>query len=132
MDLRGIQIVGLLVALAAVAFVILARKKGRISGRSFLFWLLFWGVFMVLDLYPSVVASLALTLDFGPNMYILTAGSVLTLFVLVFLLYSFLSSLNQKVTQMVREHAILTSKVSKMLEVMNSDEEKNRNSHSSP
>ena len=128
MIIRGIQIVGFLVALAAVAFVIFARTKGRINGRSFLFWILFWGIFIVLDLYPSVVASVSPALDFGPNMYILTAGSVLTLFVLVSLLYAFLSNLNQKVTKLVREHAILHSNVIKMLETMNNDEEKSRNS----
>ena len=132
MNLRGIQIVGLLIALAAVAFVLFARKRGRTSGRSCLFWILFWGVFIVLDLYPSVVTSLTPTLDFGPNMYVLTAGSILTLFVLVFLLYSFLSNLNQKVTQMVREHAILNSKVIKVLETINNVEEKNRHSDSRP
>ena len=129
MVIRGIQIVGFLVALTAVAFVIFARKKGRINGRSFLFWILFWSIFIVLDLYPSMVAFVAPTLDLGSNMFILTAGSVLTLFVLVFLLYSFLSDLNQRVTKLVREHAILHSKVIKMLETMNDDEKKNRNSN---
>ena len=130
MIVRGIQIVGLFVALAAVTFVVFARKKGRINGRSFLFWVVFWGIFVVLDLYPSMVAVVAPALALGSNMYVLTAGSVLTLFVLVFLLYSFLSNLNQRVTKLVREHAILHSKVIKMLEAMN-DEKKNRNSNSS-
>ena len=130
MIFRGIQIVGFLVALTAVTFVIFARKKGRINGRSFLFWVLFWGIFVVLDLYPSMVAFVAPTLDLGSNMYVLTAGSVLTLFVLVFLLYSYLSDLNQRVTRLVREHAILHSRVIKMLEAVNDDEKKNRNSSS--
>lgn len=131
MIIRGIQIVGLLVALAAVTFVVFARKKGRINGRSFLFWVLFWGIFTVLDLYPSVVAFVAPALALESNMYILTAGSVLTLFVLVSVLYSFLADLNQRLAKLVREHAILHSKVTKMMEAMNDDEKKNRNSNTS-
>lgn len=119
---RGIQIVGLLVALGAIAFVIMARRRGRLDARSFLFWVLFWVFFVILDLYPSVVAYVAPVLALESNMYVLTAGSVLTLFVLVFVLYSFLSDLNQKVTKLVREQAILEHKVAKILETANSEE----------
>lgn len=128
--IRGIQIIGLLVALATVISVMIIRRKGRISGRSFVFWVLFWVLFIVLDLYPSVVAYVAPVLALESNMFILTVGSVLTLFVLVFVLYSFLSDLNQKVTKMIREQAILDNKVAKMLEVTNDNRKENRNSNS--
>lgn len=128
--IRGIQIVGLFVALAALIFILFARRKGRINCRSLVFWFLFWTLFIVLDLYPSMVAHIAPVLALGSNMFILTAGSVLTLFVLVFVLYSFLSDLNQKVTRLVREQAILDRKVVKMLEVMRDDRKEDRNSNS--
>jgi hypothetical protein len=129
--IRGIQIVGLLLASIAVAFVLYARRNGRINGRSFVFWVLFWVLFLAFDLYPSMVAYIAPLLAVGPNMYILTAGSTLTLFVLVFVLYTFLSDLKQKTTKMIREQAILDSKVAKMLEIMNNDRKEDRNSNSS-
>ena len=115
MIFRGIQIVGLLVAVSALAFIFYARRKGRLNGRFFLFWVLFWGIFVVLDVYPSLAAYFAPLLDLGSNMFVLTAGSVLTLFVLVFGLYSFLSDLNRKVNTLVRSHAILDSKLSRLL-----------------
>lgn len=129
--IRGIQIVGLLLASVAVAFVLYARRKGRINGRSFLFWILFWVLFIVFDLYPSMVAYVAPLLALESNMYILTAGSTLTLFVLVFVLYTFLSDLKQKITTMIREQAILDNKVAKMLEIMNNDKKEDRNNNSS-
>lgn len=129
--IRGIQIVGLLLASVAVAFVLYARRKGRINGRSFLFWILFWVLFIVFDLYPSMVAYVAPLLALESNMYILTAGSTLTLFVLVFVLYTFLSDLKQKTTTMIREQAILDNKVAKMLEIMNNDRKEDRNNNSS-
>ena len=129
--IRGIQIVGLLLASIAVAFALYARRKGRINGRSFVFWVLFWVLFLAFDLYPSMVAYVAPLLALESNMYILTAGSTLTLFVLVFVLYTFLSDLKQKTTKMIREHAILESKVDKMLEIMNNNRKEDRNSNSS-
>jgi len=129
--IRGIQIVGLLLASVAVAFVLYAQRKGRINGRSFLFWVLFWVLFIVFDLYPSMVAYVAPLLALESNMYILTAGSTLTLFVLVFVLYTFLSDLKQKITTMIREQAILDNKVAKMLEIMNNDRKEDRNNNSS-
>lgn len=128
--IRGIQIVGLLVALIVVGFVVFARRRGRINGRFFLFWLAFWSIFIVLDVFPSVVAFVSPILDLGSNMYVLTAGAVLTLFVLVFVLYSFLSDLNQKVTKLAREQALLDRKVGKVLEVVNGDEEESCDSDS--
>ena len=128
--IRGIQIVGLLLALVAIAFVLYARRRGRINGRFFVFWILFWILFLAFDLYPSMVANIAPLLDVGPNMYILTAGSTLTLFVLVFILYTFLSDLKQKTTKMIREQAILDNKVAKLLEIMNNDRKEDRNSNS--
>lgn len=129
--IRGIQIVGLLLASIAVAFVLYARRKGRINGRSFVFWILFWILFLAFDLYPSMVAYVAPVLALESNMYILTAGSTLTLFVLVFVLYTFLSDLKQKTIKMIREHAILENKVDKMLEIMNNNRKEDRNSNSS-
>lgn len=128
--IRGIQIVGLLVALVAIAFVVLAKKKGRMNSRFFLFWMGFWVIFIILDIYPSVVGYVSPILDLESNMFILTAGAVLTLFVLVFILYSYLSDLNQKVTKLVREQAMLDLRVGRTLKVVNNIEE-NRDSDSS-
>lgn len=125
--IRGIQIVGLLVALAAIGSVVLAKKKGRMNSRFFLFWMGFWAIFVIFDIYPSVVGYVSPILDLGSNMFILTAGAVLTLFVLVFILYCFLSDLSQKVTKLVREQAMVDLKVARTLEVLNSNEE-NRDS----
>jgi|Deesub1362A_J573_1020465.scaffolds.fasta_scaffold23454_2 hypothetical protein len=129
--LRGIQILGLLIALSALMFVLTARRRKRLNSRSFLFWMLFWGIFIILDLYPSLASYLAPALTLESNMFVLTAGSVLTLFVFVFVLYSFLSDLNQKVTKLVREQAILHRKVVKMLEVLNNEKKEDRDSNSS-
>jgi len=117
MFLRGIQIIGLLVAFSVLLFIFYARRKGRLNSRSFLFWITFWGIFLVLDLFPSLVSYFIPVLSLETNMYILTAGSILMLFVLVFALYSFLSDLNQKVNTLVREQAIISYKLNKLMDI---------------
>lgn len=127
--LRGIQILGLLIALIALTFILSAQKRKRLNTRSFLFWILFWGIFIVLDLYPSLVAYFAPALALESNMFILTASSILTLFVLVFALYSFLSDLNQKVITMIREQAIANHKLAKLLVDIGRDEKESSDSN---
>jgi hypothetical protein len=126
--IRGIQIIGFFIALAVIVFIVFAKKKGRMNSRFFLFWVGFWTIFIFFDLYPSIVRYVSQILDLEYNMYILTAGAVLTLFVLVFVLYCFLSDLSQKVTKLVREMALIDIKLARMLKVV-SDEE---NRHSDP
>jgi len=117
MFLRGIQVVGLLVAFSAFLFIFYARRKGRLNSRFFLFWVMFWGMFVVLDLFPSLAGYFVPMLSLESNMYVLTAASILTLFILVFALYSFLSDLNQKVNVLIREHAILSNKLDKLFNI---------------
>lgn len=112
--LRGIQILGLIIAVLALTFIAIARKKKRFNARFFLFWVLFWCVFLVIDLYPSLAVYFQPVLALETNMFILTAASVFTLFILVFALYSVLSDLNQKVTTLVRAQAILNNKVTNL------------------
>lgn len=128
--IRGIQIIGIIIDLVAIAFVLYARKKGRLNSRFFLFWMSFWIIFLGLNIYPSIVGYTSPILNLESNMYILTAGAVLTLFVLVFIFYSYLSDLNQKITKLVRQQAMLDLKVGRTNKVVNSNE-KNRDSDSS-
>ena len=112
--IRGIQIVGLVIALSILAFILYARSKDRLNNRGFSFWIIFWAIFIFIDLFPSIAAYVSPALTLESTMYVLTAGSVLTLFVLVFVMYSFLSDLNHKVNGLIREQAILGNKIAKL------------------
>jgi len=106
-----IQILGLVIALLAFTLVLIARKKKRLNSRFLLFWVLFWSVFIVFDLYPSIAASFSPGFTLELSAYVWVAGSALTVFVLVFALFSFLFDLNQKVTTLIREQAVLNGKL---------------------
>lgn len=123
MILRGIQIVGLIIAFLSFIFIFYARKVGRLDSRSVLFWVLFWGIFVILDLYPSLARYFGPILSLQSNMYVLTAGSILTLFILVFTLYSNLSDLKIKVNVLIREQAILGGKLAEIIEKYENDDD---------
>lgn len=123
MILRGIQIVGLIIALFSFIFIFYARKLGRLDSRSVLFWILFWGIFVILDLYPSLARYLSPILSLQSNMYVLTAGSVLTLFILVFAMYSNISDLKVKVNVLIREQAILGGKLANLIDMYEKDDD---------
>ena len=121
MIIRGIQLVGLVVALFAFIFLIYARKQGRLDSKSTLFWVLFWSLFIILDMFPSIVSYLQPILSLESNMYILTISSVLTLFVIVFTLYSQLSEQSTKINILIREQAILNRKLTKKMMIKDND-----------
>lgn len=112
---RGIQVVGLLVSMCAFVAIHFLRRKNRLNSRSFFFWVGFWSIFIVIDVYPSLTSFITPFFTLGTNMYTLTALSILILFVLVFSFYSYLSDLNWKVNQIVREQALLDWKTNNLV-----------------
>jgi len=112
--LHGSQLVGLLIASLAFIFILIARKKKRLNARFFLFWVLFWGIFIAVVLYPSVATYLTSALALELNMFTLITVSAFTLFILGFAFFSFLSDQNQKVTNCIREQALLNSKLARL------------------
>ena len=112
---RGIQVVGLGVALVAFIMTYLLRLKDRLTSRAFLFWVGFWFTFVIVDVFPSLVSYITPYFDLGTNMFTLFAFSIMGLFVMVFSLYSYLSDLNYKVNRLVRKQALLDWKTNSLV-----------------
>jgi|GEM_PF-3810494 len=112
---RGIQVVGLGVALIAFILTYLLRRKDRLTSRAFLFWVGFWFTFVIVDVFPSLVSYITPYFDLGTNMFTLFAFSIMGLFVMVFSLYSYLSNLNYKVNRLVRKQALLDWKTNSLV-----------------
>ena len=112
---RGIQVVGLGVALVAFIMTYLLRRKDRLTSRAFLFWVGFWFTFVIVDVFPSLVSYITPYFDLGTNMFTLFAFSIMGLFVMVFSLYSYLSDLNYKVNRLVRKQALLDWKTNSLV-----------------
>jgi len=72
-----------------------------------MFWVGFWITFVVIDVFPSLTSYITPYFDLGTNMYTLTAFSIMSLFVITFSLFSYISDLNYKINKMAREQALL-------------------------
>ncbi len=106
MAIRGIQLVGLLVSSAALIGILLLRRSNRLTSRSYVFWVSFWTMFTIVDIFPSMTGYITPYFDLGRNMYTITAISVMTLFIFVFGLFSYINEINWKINEMVRDNAI--------------------------
>lgn len=103
---RGIQVVGLIISMISFSVVYWLRKKDRLSGRSYIFWVCFWLLFVIIDVFPSLTSYVTPYFDLGTNMYTLVAFSIMTLFVMVFSLFSNIYDLNYKMDRLVRDQAL--------------------------
>lgn len=106
MAVRGIQVLGLFLAAIILLGLYIIRRIGRLKSRSFIFWVSFWSLFVIVDIYPSLTGYFTPYFDLGKNMYTLTAISIMVLFVFVFVISSYLSDLNYKLNKLIREQAI--------------------------
>ena len=105
----------LIVAFGAFTAAYFLRKKGRLNSRSFLFWVGFWLIFVVIDTVPSLTGYIRPYFTLGTNMYTLTAISIQVLFVFVFYLFTFLSDINLKLTNIIRLQALNEWKASSQI-----------------
>ena len=103
---RGIQVFGLIISMISFSIVYWLRKQNRLSGRSYIFWVCFWLLFVIIDVFPSLTSYITPYFDLGTNMYTLVASSIMILFVMVFSLFSYLYDLNYKIDRLVRDQAL--------------------------
>ena len=61
---------------------------------------------MIIDVFPSLTSYVTPYFDLGTNMYTLVAFSIMTLFVMVFSLFSNIYDLNYKMDRLVRDQAL--------------------------
>lgn len=124
-----VQVIGLILASASIAFVLIAKGKSRISVRAFTFWISFWMLFIAFDVYPSVATYLGSLVPLRMNEYVLYVAVILSFYILLYAIYSSQSDLGRKVAKLTRELAIIENRIRKM-ETSNDEAEKNR--HSDP
>ncbi len=103
---RGIQIFGLIISMISFSIVYWLRKQNRLTGRSYIFWVNFWLLFVIIDVFPSLTSYITPYFDLGTNMYTLVASSIMILFVMVFSLFSYIYDLNYKIERLVRDQAL--------------------------
>ncbi len=104
--IAGIQILGLIFALSMLYLVFLNFKRREITAGEFLFWIIIWGVFLLLIFLPSVTEPLLQSLHIvrALDLFVIVAFMLLTVF--HFSTYSIIRKTQRKVELLVRSLAI--------------------------
>lgn len=104
MTLYQLAIVGFSAFMLLSALSRVSRKKQ--SWREFIVWLLFWGSFAFLGLYPSTLDKIARVIGLADGVRALYIVSILLLFFFIFQILIRLEKQEGELTRFVRHEAL--------------------------
>ncbi|TAL51340.1 DUF2304 family protein [Patescibacteria group bacterium] len=98
-----IQVLIIVFALFAVTRTVLQFKKGAVSRRWLLFWMLFWLGAGTVAALPQTADSLARTVGVGRGADVVIYLSLIVIFYLIFRLYVKIEQVESEITGLVRK-----------------------------
>lgn len=102
----GIQLIGIVVALAAVHLTHLYYKRSHFSRKELLFWAGVWGVFMFVAIFPQSVFPLTGYLGLARPMDLIMIIAFIVLFALAFHNYILGRKQERQLERLVRNIAL--------------------------
>jgi len=101
----GIQIVGVLFGLFMVYLTFLHQKRKEFNTNEYFFWIFSWTIFIIIAIFPKILAPFVEGLKLGRIMDLLTIFGFLFVIGLLFNNYTNLRKTNKKVEEIVRKVA---------------------------
>ncbi len=101
-----IQLVGLLVGLAAIHLTYLYYKRMHFTKPEVLFWVFVWGAFMVAALFPNSLSPLVGYLDLQRSMDLFMIIAFILLFILSFHSYVVTNKQEKRLEKLIRRLAL--------------------------
>ncbi len=108
--IAGIQVFGILFALAMCYFTYLYYKRKDYPKTDYLFWMSIWIGFLFLVSFPSATSDIIHPLGIASTMQLFTILAFLLTFALLFYQHDLLRKNEQKIGKLVRENAIENAK----------------------
>lgn len=105
-DLSSLHLVGTLFILFAWSRVFLRYRDNSMSFIGVSFWSLLWLSILVVLYLPETTEKLAHRLGIGRGIDVAVYASIVVLFYLVYRIYVKIDSLEQELTQAVREESL--------------------------
>jgi len=106
----GIQIVGVLFGLFMIYLTFLHQKRKEFSAKEYLFWTLSWIVFIIIAIFPNILAPFVEGLKLGRIMDLLTIFGFLFVIGISFYNCISLKKTKKKVEGIVRKIAVKEEK----------------------
>lgn len=102
----GIQLIGIVVALAAVHLTHLYYKRSHFSKKELLFWAGLWLIFMLVAVFPQSVFPVTSYLGLARPMDLIMIIAFIVLFALAFHNYILGRKQERQLERLVRETAL--------------------------
>ena len=100
------QVIAIILGLIAITYSILRFRDGKMSLGMFLLWILIWLIVIIISLYPNDTNYLASYTGIGRGLDFVLILSVLICFYLIFKMYNKIETIEEELTDLVREIAI--------------------------
>ena len=102
----GIQILGVLFGFFMIYYTFLQYKRKEFTIKEYSFWFVFWGIFVIVTLFPQLLVPVLNTLNISRTLdFFIIAGFLFLTFV-VFYTYTIVRKNQRKVEEIVRNIAL--------------------------
>ena len=100
------QIIGIFVGILAIIWTILRFKKGKVSPGMMILWNIIWIIIIAVSIYPNLTSVQATFTGIGRGLDLALVLGLLLGYYLIFKVYNKLETLEEELTDLVREIAI--------------------------
>jgi len=100
------QLIAIFLGLLAIIYSILRFRDGKMSLGMFLLWILLWIIVIIISLYPNDTNYLAIYTGIGRGLDFVLILGILISFYLIFKMYNKIETIEEELTDLVREIAI--------------------------
>lgn len=100
------QIIFTAIILFVIYRTLVIYKKGNLTGKFTLIWLMFWGTILFFLFRQDLLTKAANFLGIWRGVDMALYISVIVIFYLLFKTFALLEEINQKITQIIRRDAI--------------------------
>mgnify|MGYP001584907129 CR=1 FL=1 len=104
--LIGIQIVGTLFSIFMMYYMFLHFKRKEFTAKEFIFWIVFWGSFIMLILFPQILDPLLIQVGIARALDFFIIVGFLFLISISIYTYTIVRKNQRKVEEIVREIAM--------------------------
>lgn len=100
------QIIAIVLGLIAILYSIIRFRNGMMSVGMLFLWIAIWLIIIIISLYPNDTNYLASYTGIGRGLDFVLILAILLSFYLIFKMYNKIESIEEELTDLVREIAI--------------------------
>jgi len=105
-NILGIQILGLLFGFFMMYYTFLQHKRKDFTIKEYAFWFIFWGIFVIITLFPQILDPVLATLNISRTLDLFIIAGFLFMIFVIFYTYTIVRKNQKKLEEIVRSIAI--------------------------